>query len=181
MATPGTPRTEDQTARIEEMRQFYLDGWTLRAIGKLYGITGERVRQLVRPERMQELPRHECKICESIFFARGHSSICWECKTCSVCGELLSQSQYGRDAVHRRCDTSWVPKGDQSTHAVEPGIFQHYYKNTGESTGKFWTYVNRKQVMHDTIEEARAYRNSLGFNGDGRKDRLTRKKANGSA
>jgi hypothetical protein len=130
-----------RTLAIARMRD---EGKTLAEIGKAFGLTRDRVRQLLveeteRRDRPFEyaLQSRRCAGCGRKIAKQNKSGFCFKCKP--------------------RRPTDWA------TRTVERGIYRHYSRSAGEYTGPFRVHDFRAgpEIVIRTferIEQARAFR-----------------------
>src|SRR3954464_12006176 len=82
---------QEREQRVTAMRQRRLEGCTLQEIGDEYGITRERVRQLLVDQHI--VFNEVCHNCGSDFQThKPGSHYCGEC-ACETCGRKLTYNQ----------------------------------------------------------------------------------------
>ena len=143
------------------------EGASLQEIGDEYGLSRERVRQLVGPSQLKKT----CEGCGSEFTARTNQRFCQECR-CPTCGKLLTHQRLC-DRIRKNvrpiycsndCDPEYVRSGTGTFRSAGvKGIYARFYKETGRRINPLFYVIdqNTKKFMpFDSLEEAQAYRAS---------------------
>lgn len=150
-----TPRHRLFRFRREEMCRMRREGMTLEEIGKLFGVSRERVRQITA--NANALVEHRCPACNHTWRNRHAKSNCPACGRCRVCGGKLTKEQR-YTGYHVHCHPSWQPKTNaRFTRTEHPGVFVRRYRDGRIAGTKSYGVLDRKGGkwhLFPTVEEA---------------------------
>lgn len=151
--------------RDEQMIELRQGGATLVEIGDQFGLSGERVRQIVQ----QPLGR-TCACCGAEFTTtKARQIYCGSC-SCATCGRPVPQGRMKPDSPY--CQAQCVPgyayhgaKQGARYVRVETGVYIRRYNETGIDIPGFYCFDGNQQtfVRFDTLELAREYRSSRAW------------------
>lgn len=155
--------------RQNDMIELRRSGESLQAIGDIYGITRERVRQIL--SKTDAHPQIFCVGCGRLLENVKTKKWCHDCTHCRVCGRKTIPKFWGDPCYHATHHPDYSLIGRDTTRKVETGIFRRWNPNKGGWVGKPWTVLNGKYIQKNTVEEVRALRKAHGISGDGRTNR----------
>lgn len=144
-------RKNKRKARIEKMEEMRQSGMTLAAVGKKFGLTRERIRQLTTPHRAYRTIRQEriCK-CGALFTCREKSKT----RSCSrKCADGFRIISFFGKRLKEFTPEDWKKYNQIRNNSPEAKLWRkNYYKKNRE---KLLAYRNLPEVK----EKIRKYLN----------------------
>jgi hypothetical protein len=149
-----------RNATIIQLREA---GASLQEIGDCYGITRERVRQIVG----SSVFKRECRTCGNRFqTSHVNKDLCGEC-LCLTCGKELTyaQASIGTLYCNVRCspDYKGASGGGTFRSSGVMGIYRHYYMETELPINDIFYCVDLNTgsfIKFETMDQAKEYRAS---------------------
>ena len=146
---------EARAERDEEICRLYCDGETQSRLGRMYGLSTQRISQIVVGEH---------RFCLSCGEESDRSPLlhCTACCSCSCCGKWLDHRGHGRDLLCVACMPRKGAGKRRTMRSVEPGIYRVFYPETGYWDPSFLVgesgQKNSRFRRFKTLEEARAFK-----------------------
>jgi len=150
--------------RNEDIQRLRASGLSLQELGKRYGLSRERIRQIVGPFKFHK----NCANCGVEFVTNNTDTrYCPGCP-CPSCGRRLTRTQQcdGRTWCDPWCspDYKFASEGCTYRSSGVPGIYQRFYLATGipvEPVRFYCLDMTTKQFTRfESMDEAKAYRES---------------------
>lgn len=161
-ANQGQNSNSDRNSEMKKMRD---DGASLREIAKEFGVSQQRVHQVLGNGGKRRVPK-VCAVCGNSFEASTKTAqMCDSCRamTCEKCGEPLKSGTILKGGRrHGKC-RDFIGASSRTTYrAVERGIYARFYQETLHQLPGFYVMNANtdKWVKFDTLAEAQKYRAS---------------------